>query len=500
MRSHLDAVLFDIGGTLVDEADPHTPVSRLAAVARPGVPDDLAALVARGLRVGAVTNTAVMSELDIRALLAPVGLDELLEVVVTSAEVGVAKPDPGPILVALERMGLVDPTRVLYVGDRPTDGEAAAAAGLPYVDVGVGTVGQAVASWFDLAAGAPWRRACAGVGPLDDVAADAPPPPPAPLPNPPGSLGRLEALSVQLSAIAGRCPPPAPGPATVVVFAADHGVVDAGVSAWPREVTAAMVANFAAGGAAVCVLAAAEGVEVEVVDVGVATPIPATPRGITTRTVAAGTRDLSRGPAMTTTEVRAALDVGVDAAERAVARGARALLTGEMGIGNTTPSAAIIAAVTGRRAAEVVGRGAGADEETVARKIAVVERAVRRVAADAGAVELLAEVGGLEIAALTGFIVAGAAARVPVVLDGVIAAAAALAACRAVPGLADHLVAGHRSAEPAATVALAHLGLEPLLDLDLRLGEGTGAVLALPLLSQSVQILTAMATFADLDL
>ena len=171
-----------------------------------------------------------------------------------------------------------------------------------------------------------------------------------------------------------------------------------------------------------------------------------------------------------------------------------------MGIGNTTAAAAVIAALTGRRATEVVGRGAGADDATVARKLAAVEAGVARLPPGASAEEVLAEVGGLELAALVGYAVAGAAARVPVVLDGVIAAAAALAAEAAVPGIAAHLVAGHRSAEPGASVALAHLGLQPLLDLSLRLGEGTGAVLALPLLSQSVRVLTEMATFDDLGI
>ncbi len=500
MRSHLDAVLLDIGGTLVDEADPHTPVTALRAVPRPSVPEDLGALRDAGLRLGAVTNTAVLVEADLRALLAPVGLDEPLEVIVTSAEVGVAKPDPRPMEVALERMGLVDRHRVLYVGDRPSDEAAARAAGLHYTDVGGGTVGDAVAAWFEAEAGRSWDEARASVGPLDDRAAAAASARQAQLTKPTGSLGQLEDLSVQLAAIAGVCPPPPPGPATVVVFAADHGVVASGVSSWPREVTAQMVAGLASGAAAVCVLARAEGIEVEVVDVGVATEIPATPRGITTRTVTRGSADLSRGPALRPVEVRAALDVGVDAARRAIERGAAALLTGEMGIGNTTAAAAVIAALTGRRATEVVGRGAGADDATVARKLAAVEAGVARLPPGASAEEVLAEVGGLELAALVGYVVAGAAARVPVVLDGVIAAAAALAAEAAVPGIAAHLVAGHRSAEPGASVALAHLGLQPLLDLSLRLGEGTGAVLALPLLSQSVRVLTEMATFDDLGI
>jgi len=237
-----------------------------------------------------------------------------------------------------------------------------------------------------------------------------------------------------------------------------------------------------------------------VVDVGVATPFDAASRqpgapALRRRKVAPGTADLSQGPAMTRTEALLALDVGVETAEQAVADGARCLITGDMGIGNTTASAALIAAFTGRSAAEVTGRGAGADDEVLARKVEVVEAAVERLPATAGPLARLAEVGGLEIAALAGFLIGGAAAGVPVIVDGVIATAAAVVAVALSPDTRGRLVAGHRSVEPGASVALAHLELEPLLDLDLRLGEGTGAVLALPLLQASARLLAEMATF-----
>jgi nicotinate-nucleotide--dimethylbenzimidazole phosphoribosyltransferase len=285
-----------------------------------------------------------------------------------------------------------------------------------------------------------------------------------------------------------------PAPATVAVFAGDHGVVAEGVTPWPQEVTAQMVANFCAGGAAINVLARHAGAEVVVVDVGVATPIPA-PGGWLDRRVRPGTANLAESPAMTADEAAAALDVGVEVAEQAVAAGARCLLTGDMGIGNTTPSAAIVAALTGRPAAAVTGRGTGIDDAMLARKVAVVERAVGRLPAGAGPLEVLAEVGGLEIAALAGFVTGGAAAGVPVVVDGVIALAAALVAVAHTPAVRDYLVAGHRSTEPGAGAALAHLGLAPLLDLELRLGEGTGAALALPVLQAAARICWEMATF-----
>jgi nicotinate-nucleotide--dimethylbenzimidazole phosphoribosyltransferase len=315
------------------------------------------------------------------------------------------------------------------------------------------------------------------------------------LTKPPGSLGRLEKTGVQLAAIAGRCPPPVPEPVTVAVFAADHGVVAEGVTAWPQEVTAQMVANFCAGGAAINVLARHAGAEVIVVDVGVATPIGSDTPGLLQRVVRPGTGNLAVEPAMTPEEARSALDVGADVAAQAAGRGARMLVTGDMGIGNTTASAAVIAAITGLPAAAVTGRGAGADDNILARKTEVVEQARQRVPAQADPLLVLAELGGLEIAALAGFIVGGAASRLPVVVDGVIAAAAALIATALVPDTAGYLIGGHRSSEPGAAAALTHLGIEPLLDLQMRLGEGSGATLAVPLVQAAAKVLREMATF-----
>ena len=258
-----------------------------------------------------------------------------------------------------------------------------------------------------------------------------------------------------------------------------------------------MVANFVAGGAAINVLARQTGARVMVVDVGVAGRLEAQP-GLLARKVRAGTGNIAVEPAMTCDEARHALDVGAEVATAAIGSGARCLVTGDMGIGNTTSSAALVAAMTGRRAVEVTGRGTGIDDATLGHKVEVVERALARArgAVDGGdAVAILAEVGGLEIGALAGFVLAGAAARTPVVVDGVIALAAACIASRIAPRAVGFRFAGHRSTEPAAGVALEHLGLEPLLDLGLRLGEGTGACLALPLLEASARILREMATF-----
>ncbi|MCU1462584.1 MAG: nicotinate-nucleotide-dimethylbenzimidazole phosphoribosyltransferase [Acidimicrobiales bacterium] len=317
------------------------------------------------------------------------------------------------------------------------------------------------------------------------------------LTKPRGALGRLEPLGGQLAAIAGVSPPPLPSPVAVAVFAGDHGVLAQGVTPWPAEVTAQMVANFCAGGAAVNVLAAPVSAPVTVVDVGVASDLDDHP-ALLRRKVRRGTGDIAVEPAMTADEARAALDVGAEVAASLVAAGARCLVTGDMGIGNTTPSAALIAALCGHVPADVTGRGTGIDDETLGRKVSAVERAIAR-ASRAGdlddPVRALASLGGLEIAALAGFIAGGAAARVPVVVDGVIALAAAVVAHAVNPDVTAYLVAGHRSTEPGAAAALAHLGLVPLLDLGLRLGEGTGALLAVPLVQAAARVLADMATF-----
>ena len=317
--------------------------------------------------------------------------------------------------------------------------------------------------------------------------------------KPKGALGVLEDVSIQLAGLAGTCPPPLPEPAAVAIFAADHGVHAQGVSPWPQEVTAQMVANFLAGGAVVNAFATQVGAEVVVVDVGVASDLPTVP-GLLPRKIAAGTLDLTQGQAMTREQAVAALEIGIEVARDLVAAGNRCLLTGDMGIANTTASAALIAAFTGTDPAVVTGRGTGIDDEMHAHKVAVIRAAlelhrpaVSKVSADPIAV--LAAVGGFEHAALAGFLLGAAALRTPVVLDGVIAGAAALVAAALHPDASGAWVAGHRSAEPGHAVALQALGLRPLVALDLRLGEGTGALLALPLVQSAVRALAEVATF-----
>lgn len=317
------------------------------------------------------------------------------------------------------------------------------------------------------------------------------------LATPPGALGDLGALGVRLAGSTARCPPPTFEHATVVVAAGDHGVHAQGVSPWPQAITGLMATTVAEGRAGVSAIANAVGAEVVVLDVGIATELP-DDVAVHDGRVVAGTRDATLEDALTREEATAALLAGALTAQRAVGEGTQLLVTGDLGIANTTASAVLVAACTGTDAAAATGRGTGIDDETLARKVAVVEQVLARLPADVDPLGLLAAVGGAEHAALVGVLLAGAANRVPVVLDGVIAGAAALVAQRLAPQVVDHLVAGHRSSEPGATLALAHLGLEPLLDLRMRLGEGSGALLAVPIVRAASAVLRDVATLADL--
>ncbi|WSA47120.1 nicotinate-nucleotide--dimethylbenzimidazole phosphoribosyltransferase [Streptomyces sp. NBC_01803] len=313
--------------------------------------------------------------------------------------------------------------------------------------------------------------------------------------KPAGALGALEVISAQLCGLSRSCPPPVPEPAAVAVFAGDHGVHAQGVTPWPQEVTAQMVANFLGGGAVCNAFATQVGAEVCVIDVGVKSDLPGTP-GLLPRKIRPGTADFTVGPAMSREEAMRAIEVGIETARDLVAAGNRALLTGEMGIANTTVAAALIAVFADAEPTEVTGRGTGIDDETHTRKVEVVRRALQRHQPDPGdPIGVLAAVGGLEHAALAGLILGGASLRVPVILDGVSAGAAALAARAIAPEAVSVCIAGHRSAEPGHLAALTALGLRPLVDLDLRLGEGTGALLALPVVQSAARAMREVATF-----
>jgi nicotinate-nucleotide--dimethylbenzimidazole phosphoribosyltransferase len=510
----VDAVLFAMN-TLVDPVEP-TPDTPARAV--PGVRRLVGALARAGLHPHALAvrhKDASRRDRQLRDTadhLVAAGLGPgLLDVVDADAAL------PGTARA-----------RTLVVTRCPEMAAGLTGAGHPVAIVADDPVPEIVFRWLADRLG-PYLAASVMVGPLDGEAAEAVTARHLRLTKPPGSLGRLEALGARLSAIAGACPPPVPRPAAAAVFAGDHGVHAQGVSPWPQEVTAQMVANFLSGGAAVNVLAAQAGAEVVVVDVGVATELPgidatgdvpgadttsvtagdgtgaalpnaagATPRPrLLRRTVRRGTGDLATGPAMSVDDARRALDAGAEVAGLLVEGGARCLVTGDMGIANTTPSASLIASLTERPAAAVTGRGTGIDDALLTRKTALVAAVAARARYQHGddTLAVLAEVGGLEHAALAGFIVGAAALQVPVVVDGVIAAAALLVASRLVPGVELCVIAGHRSAEPGSAAVLDELGTDPLLDLGLRLGEGTGALLALPLVEASARVLHEMATF-----
>ncbi|MDP1946274.1 MAG: nicotinate-nucleotide--dimethylbenzimidazole phosphoribosyltransferase [Nitrospirota bacterium] len=316
------------------------------------------------------------------------------------------------------------------------------------------------------------------------------------LTKPIGSLGRLEELAARYVMITGELKPKVPA-GSVFTFAADHGVTVEGVSAYPSAVTPQMVLNFLRGGAGVNVLARHAGLQVRVVDIGVDFDFEAVP-GLIHKKVMRGTKNLMKESAMSPAQAEQAIQVGIELATEAVREGIGLIGTGEMGIGNTTASSAIAAVMTGRPVSEVTGRGTGIDDASHARKIDVIQQALDLHRLDlTDAMGVLAKVGGLEIAGLAGLMLGAAAARIPVVLDGFIAGAAALIAVGLQPHCKDYLIASHRSVERGHQAMLDHLGLKPLFDLDLRLGEGTGACLGMSLVIAAIKILTEMATFDE---
>ncbi len=315
------------------------------------------------------------------------------------------------------------------------------------------------------------------------------------LTKPRGSLGRLEELALQYCLIQ-HAARPRLGRQRIYCMAGDHGVADEGVSAFPREVTTQMVRNMLDGGAAINVLTRQAGVELVVVDMGVADPLDRAP-GLCRRKIRAGTDNIARGPAMSVTEAAAALAAGIELAESAAADGVTVIGTGEMGIANTTPASALLAVYLDCPPAEIVGRGTGIDDQRLAHKVAVVQRALAvnqmRLAAP---LAILAALGGFEIAGIAGLILGGAAARIPVVVDGFISTAGAAAAAALCPAARDYMVFSHLSREQGHREVMRKLAARPVLDLDLRLGEGTGAALAMFVLAAAVRIYNEMATFS----
>ena len=311
------------------------------------------------------------------------------------------------------------------------------------------------------------------------------------LTKPAGALGTLEQLSIRLAGMTERLDW-LPNRRAVVVCAGDHGVVAQGVSAYPQAVTAQMVLNFLHGGAAINVLSRQMNARVTIVDAGMAETV-APHADLIIRKIAPGTADFSIGPAMTPQQAEQALQQGIEIAQTEVQRGLDILAVGEMGIGNTTPASAIIATISGQPIEKVTGRGTGVNDAQLNHKIDVIRRGLE--VNQPHGTDTLYKVGGFEIGTMAGLMIGAAQARVPVMIDGLICTSAALIAAQFAPQVTDYLIAGHRSVEPGHQIALQTLGLKPLLDLDLRLGEGTGAVLALPIVEAAMRTLQEMATF-----
>lgn len=316
------------------------------------------------------------------------------------------------------------------------------------------------------------------------------------LTKPPGSLGVLEDVAKQIAGITGQVIPALPGKAAILM-AGDHGIVKEGVAPFPQEVTPQMVLNFVNGGAAMSVLTRHENAKLYVVDVGVASDLPDVPN-IIKRKVAYGTKNMAEGPAMTREQAIQAIEVGIEITEMAIKRGAGLIATGEMGIGNTSPNAAIIATFSKRQVKDVVGRGTGVNDDSLKIKIVAIEKSLEvNKPEPSKPLEVLTKVGGLEIAGLTGVILACAANRIPVIIDGFISGAAAVIAGEMAPLAKNYMLGSHLSEEPGHKVMLDFLGIKPMLMMNMRLGEGTGAALAMNLVDASLKILKEMATFSE---
>ena len=334
------------------------------------------------------------------------------------------------------------------------------------------------------------------IEPLDENAMEAAKERQDSLTKPRGSLGILEDLSIRIAGITGN-PAPKIKEKVIITMAGDHGVTDEGVSAYPKEVTPQMVLNFLGGGAGINVLAKHVGARVVVVDIGVAADIPAHP-DLISKKIASGTKNMTKGPAMTLEEAEKSIEAGIEIFEDELKKGADIVGTGDMGIGNTTPGSAIAAAFTGEDVGKVTGRGTGVDDSTFENKIKIIETAFEVNKPDPGdPMDVLSKVGGFEIGGLAGVILAGAKNRVPVVVDGFISGAAALIATELAPQAKGYIIASHRSAEAGHRTMLEYMELVPLFDLNLRLGEGTGAALGISLAEASVNILSEMATFGE---
>jgi nicotinate-nucleotide--dimethylbenzimidazole phosphoribosyltransferase len=492
VTQRFDCVLFDLGNTLIAQENPGTPYESLAVKVLPGAVELLDQLH-NSVKLGIVSNTKTITAADIQAKLSTVGLDKYFQTIIATAEFGTHKPDPAPITAVIEQLQCAA-DRTLYVGDIETDKQAALAAGAHFAYAGPNLF-ESVKQYLLYNQSAS-ERAINTRPVFSNVHYNAVRKEFDGLAKPVGSLGKLENIAAQIAGITHSYTPTI-DPAAIALFGADHGIAaDNSVTPWPQAITAQMLEVMVDNKAAVSVLAEVADVYLEIINVGAI--VDSKSPNVRNERVANGTQDIRITHAMSETVVRAALEAGAQTAERLIAGGSRCLVTGEVGIGNTTPSAALIAHFTKTSAEQVTGRGSGIDDETYARKTEVVTNLIARTKNENDPIKVLADIGGIEIAALTGYILRAASLQIPVVLDGVITLAAATIAKAINPEINQFLIAGHSSSEPGSGIAITHLQLQPILDLELRLGEGTGALLAIPIIRSACQALSRMARIADL--
>jgi nicotinate-nucleotide--dimethylbenzimidazole phosphoribosyltransferase len=492
ITKRFDCVLFDLGNTLIAQENPGTPYEDLAVQMLPGVQELLDQLQGK-VKMGIVSNTKTITAADIQAKLATVGLDKYFQSIITTAEFGTHKPDPAPIVAAIAQLQSTA-DRTLYIGDIETDKQAAVSAGAHFAYAGprlYESVKQYILhsdSAFDRAIN---TRPAFSQEHFESVRKEFDG-----LAKPVGSLGKLENIAAQIAGIT-HSHTPTIDPAAIALFGADHGIAaDDSVTPWPQAITGMMLEVMGDKKAAVSVLADVADVYVQIINVGAMADSKSP--NVRNERVASGTQDIRTSDAMSEAVARAALEVGAQTAERLIAGGSRCLVTGEVGIANTTPSAVLIAHFTQTSAEQVTGRGSGIDDQTYARKVEIVSQLVEKTKNEKDPVKTLAKIGGIEITALVGFILRAASLQIPVVLDGVITLAAATVARAISPDISQFLIAGHCSSEPGSRIAITHLELQPILDLELRLGEGTGALLSIPIIRASCQALSRMARIADL--
>jgi nicotinate-nucleotide--dimethylbenzimidazole phosphoribosyltransferase len=492
ITKRFDCVLFDLGNTLIAQENPGTPYQDLKVQVLPGVQKLLDELKGK-VQLGIVSNTKTITAADIQNKLANVGLDKYFQTIIATAEFGTHKPDPAPITAAIEQLQCTV-ERTLYIGDIETDKQAALAAGAHFAYAGPNIYASITQylrhsdSAFDRAVN---TRPTFSQEHFDAVRKEFDG-----LAKPVGSLGRLESIGAQIAGIT-HSNTPTVDPAAIALFGADHGIAaDDSVTPWPQAITGMMLEVMGDNKAAVSVLAEVADVYVQIINVGAI--VDSKSPKVRNERVASGTNDIRTSDAMSDSVVRAALEVGAQTAERLIAGGSRCLVTGEVGIANTTPSAALIAHFTNSTAEQVTGRGSGIDDETYVRKVEIVANLIAKTKNEKDPIKTLAQIGGIELAALVGYILRAASLQIPVVLDGVITLATASVAKAINPEISQFLIAGQCSSEPGSRIAISHLQLQPILDLELRLGEGTGALLAVPIIRCACQALSRMARIADL--